>query len=83
MTIKQCEYEESEHRGHQESSDSHYAAMITQQQVGAESVSTHDLQVDDLKVVHLVVMGFNPDKVVAALKKHNNDLYQSLNELLC
>jgi hypothetical protein len=39
--------------------------------------------VDDLKVAHLVAMDFDPDKVVAALKRHHNDIDQALNELLC
>lgn len=83
LTIERCEFEESDRRGHQESSDAHFAATISQQEAGTESMSARDLQVDDLKVAHLVAMGFDTEKVVAALKKHNNDLDQSLNELLC
>jgi hypothetical protein len=83
LTIERCEFEESDRRGHQESSDARFAATITQQVAGTESMSARGLQVDDLKVAHLVAMGFDTEKVVAALKKHNNDLDQSLNELLC
>ena len=38
--------------------------------------------VDDEKVATLVNMEFDPAKVVAALKKHNNNVDQALNELL-
>jgi programmed cell death 6-interacting protein len=56
-----------------------------QQQVGVQTVTTSNsaIAVDDSKVAHLVAMDFDPDKVVAALKNHNNDMDQALNELLC
>lgn len=38
--------------------------------------------VDDEKVATLVAMEFDPDKVVAALEKHNNNVDEALNELL-
>jgi hypothetical protein len=56
-----------------------------QQQLGAQTGTRCNsaVAVDDSKVAHLVAMDFDPDKVVAALKKHNNDMDQALNELLC
>lgn len=41
-----------------------------------------DVRVDDAKVAHLVGMDFDPDKVVAALKKYDNNIEQALNDLL-
>jgi len=38
--------------------------------------------VNDENVVMLVAMGFDSDKVTAALEKHNNDMDKALNELL-
>lgn len=51
---------------------------------GAQSVSLGrtEVRVDDEKVANLVAMDFDPDKVVAALKKYDNDLEQALNDLL-
>jgi hypothetical protein len=44
--------------------------------------TTRTNNVDDEKVATLVGMEFDPDKIVAALEKHNNDVDQALNELL-
>mmetsp|Transcript_8577 Transcript_8577/g.16531 ORF Transcript_8577/g.16531 Transcript_8577/m.16531 type:complete len:204 (+) Transcript_8577:1588-2199(+) len=41
-----------------------------------------DIRLDDAKVAHLIAMDFDPDKVVAALKKNDNNIEQALNELL-
>ena len=41
-----------------------------------------DAYVDDEKVASLVSMDFDPVKVVAALKQHDNDLELALNDLL-
>lgn len=51
---------------------------------GAEEVAhdTPDVRVDDAKVAHLVGMDFDADRVVAALKKYDNNLEEALNELL-
>ena len=51
---------------------------------GVEAVSHNEPQVrvDDEKVASLVAMDFDPDKVVAALKKYDNNIEQALNELL-
>lgn len=51
---------------------------------GVEAVSNREpsIRVDDEKVASLVAMDFDPDKVVAALKKYDNDVEQALNELL-
>jgi hypothetical protein len=51
---------------------------------GVEAVSHNEPQVrvDDEKVASLVAMEFDPDKVVAALKKFDNNIEQALNELL-
>ena len=46
--------------------------------LGHESMS----EVDDSKVAHLLAMDFDPEKVVAALKKHNNDMDLAINDLL-
>jgi hypothetical protein len=40
------------------------------------------VNVDDEKVASLVAMEFDPDKVVAALQKYDNNVEQALNELL-
>ncbi len=53
---------------------------------GVQSVSIHGstrvTQVDDEKVASLLAMDFDPDAIVAALLKYNNDMDQALNELL-
>lgn len=51
---------------------------------GVEQVSHNEPQVrvDDEKVASLVAMDFDPVKVVAALKKYDNNIDQALNELL-
>eukprot|EP00521_Asterionellopsis_glacialis_P008728 CAMPEP_0195285714 /NCGR_PEP_ID=MMETSP0707-20130614/3448_1 /TAXON_ID=33640 /ORGANISM="Asterionellopsis glacialis, Strain CCMP134" /LENGTH=853 /DNA_ID=CAMNT_0040345247 /DNA_START=1061 /DNA_END=3622 /DNA_ORIENTATION=+ len=51
---------------------------------GVEMVSHNEPQVrvDDEKVASLVAMDFDPDKVVAALKKYDNNVDMALNELL-
>jgi uncharacterized membrane protein YgcG len=40
------------------------------------------VRVDDEKVASLVAMDFDPDRVVAALKKHDNNVEQAINDLL-
>jgi hypothetical protein len=40
------------------------------------------VRVDDEKVASLVAMDFEPDKVVAALKKYDNNVEQAINDLL-
>ena len=40
------------------------------------------VRVDDEKVASLVAMDFDPDRVVAALRKYDNNVEQALNELL-
>jgi hypothetical protein len=51
---------------------------------GVVNVSHNEprVRVDDEKVASLVAMDFDPDKVVAALKKYDNNVEQALNELL-
>ena len=44
--------------------------------------SEPQVRVDDEKVASLVAMDFDPDKVVAALRKYDNNLEHALNELL-
>lgn len=53
-------------------------------QLGVAAASSHAQisNVDDEKVATLVAMEFDPDKVVAALEKHDNNVDQALNELL-
>lgn len=55
-----------------------------QAQPGVEQVSHGEPQVrvDDEKVASLVAMDFDPEKVVEALKKYDNNVEQALNELL-
>mmetsp|Transcript_9423 Transcript_9423/g.22876 ORF Transcript_9423/g.22876 Transcript_9423/m.22876 type:complete len:922 (+) Transcript_9423:227-2992(+) len=43
---------------------------------------TATTNVDDAKVRNLISMGFNPEKVVAALEKHDNNVDNAINELL-
>ena len=40
------------------------------------------IRVDDEKVASLVAMDFDPDRVVQALRKYDNNVEQALNELL-
>ena len=73
---------------------SHRGPPISSQQMpsgygGGGSGSHHSggsngssVRVDDQKVASLVAMDFPPDRVVAALKKFNNNVEQALNELL-
>lgn len=58
--------------------------MPAASQPGVVTVSHAEPQVrvDDEKVASLVAMDFDPDKVVAALRKHDNNMEQALNELL-
>ncbi|CAB9506601.1 Programmed cell death 6-interacting [Seminavis robusta] len=51
---------------------------------GVEHVShsVPQVRVDDEKVASLVAMDFDPEKVVEALKKYDNNVEQALNELL-
>ena len=59
-------------------------APRAQAQPGAEQVSHSQPQVrvDDEKVASLIAMDFDPEKVVEALKKYDNNVEQALNELL-
>ena len=59
-------------------------APRAQAQPGVEQVSHSQPQVrvDDEKVASLVAMDFDPEKVVEALKKYDNNVEQALNELL-
>lgn len=53
-------------------------------QPGFEQVS-HDVpavRVDDEKVASLVAMDFDPEQVVQALRKYDNDVERALNDLL-
>jgi hypothetical protein len=51
---------------------------------GVQQVSHRepDVRVDDEKVASLVAMDFDPDRVVAALRKYDNNVDQALNDLL-
>ena len=74
LTVQRCEYEDksrTETSGQRDGSQS-----------AVSSYTEPSVTVDDEKVANLVAMDFNPDSVVAALKKHNNDIEQALNELL-
>jgi hypothetical protein len=66
------------------SEDSESKAKRPQSQPGIINVSHGEPQVhvDDEKVASLVAMDFDPAKVVAALKKYDNNVEQALNELL-
>jgi len=59
-------------------------APRAQAQPGVEQVSHSQPQVrvDDESVATLVAMDFDPEKVVAALRKYDNNVEQALNELL-
>lgn len=50
--------------------------------VDVVSYDSPDVRVDDAKVAHLIAMDFDPDKVVEALKRSDNNIEQALNELL-
>lgn len=58
--------------------------MVAASHPGAVTVNYNEPQVrvDDEKVASLVAMDFDPDEVVAALRKYDNNLEQALNELL-
>jgi hypothetical protein len=48
----------------------------------AAAAGSSSSNVNDENVARLVTMGFDSDKVTAALEKHNNDMDKALNELL-
>mmetsp|Transcript_36089 Transcript_36089/g.55422 ORF Transcript_36089/g.55422 Transcript_36089/m.55422 type:complete len:534 (+) Transcript_36089:218-1819(+) len=50
--------------------------------VSVSHFASPTIRVDDEKVASLVSMDFDPEKVVAALEKYDNNLEQALNELL-
>ena len=58
--------------------------MVAASHPGVVNVNYNEPQVrvDDEKVASLVAMDFDPDKVVAALRKYDNNVEQALNELL-
>jgi hypothetical protein len=60
-------------------------ARVTQASLPGVQAVSHgipDVRVDDQKVASLVAMDFDPDRVVAALKKYDNNVDQALNDLL-
>lgn len=92
LAIERCEYEDGARNRSQESDDARLAASLAERGSSLRSMNGHGpLQIltdsgevlDDAKVANLVDMNFDPEKVVAALKKHNNDMDQALNQLLC
>jgi hypothetical protein len=61
--------------------------MMPQHGSGHQPMMSHggraaEVHVDDEKVANLIALDFDPEKVVAALKKHDNDFEEALNELL-
>lgn len=52
------------------------------QRPSARSHGRTDVRIDDEKLASLVAMDFDADKVVEALRKHENNFEQALNELL-
>jgi hypothetical protein len=83
LTVERCEYEDRERSRLQETDDAHLAASLAGAGPGNSNGGDPGLVVDDSKVASLVAMDFDPDKVVAALRKHNNDMDRALDELLC
>ncbi|KAL3924255.1 MAG: hypothetical protein SGILL_001153 [Bacillariaceae sp.] len=88
LIIERLEYDDGQNRARQEEKDAAMAQNLSSSnppaaaaRAPAGSAGHHD-GVDDEKVATLVAMEFDPTKVVAALKKHNNNVDQALNELL-
>ncbi|KAL3923327.1 MAG: hypothetical protein SGILL_001721, partial [Bacillariaceae sp.] len=87
LTIERLEYDDSVNRTKQEEKDAMMAQKMSSDNPSASGeaiggASGHADGVDDEKVAILLNMDFDPAKVVAALKKHNNNVDQALNELL-
>lgn len=99
LTIERLEYDDQVHRTRQEAADAEMAKRISSESNATGTArqpppaipptpprptpGPTPVDVDDEKVANLVVMGFDPSRVVAALRRHRNDLDQALNELLC
>ena len=83
LTVERCEYEDMAGSRLQETDDARLAASMSGAEAGSSNRGGLGPVVDDSKVATLVAMDFDPDKVVAALRKHNNDMDRALNELLC
>jgi hypothetical protein len=86
LTVERLEYDDRTNRVEQEEKDAMMAKELSSAAAAAaasKGPSPTELSgVDDGKVATLIAMEFDPTKVVEALKKHNNDVDQALNELL-
>jgi len=86
LTMERCEFQERHERHEQEKADALLAARLpTQSNAPSSPVhgsSSSSSGVDDEKVASLVAMDFDPDKVVDALKRHDNNVDLALNDLL-
>jgi hypothetical protein len=88
LAIERLEYDEGMNLAKQEEKDAVMAQKLSSSDSlhapvgGPARLGGQTDGVDDEKVATLVSMDFEPSKVVAALKKHNNDVDQALNELL-
>ena len=56
--------------------------VMSNTSAGGEVSVARGTAVDDEKVADLVEMGFDAEKVVAALKRHGNNKEQAVNDLL-
>lgn len=88
LTVERLEFDDKSSRAQQEEKDAMMAKKLSSEASsasvrGPSGPSPSDMSgVDDEKVATLVAMEFDPGKVVAALKKHNNNVDEALNELL-
>ena len=79
LTVERCEYQDRHERSAQLEAD---ARMAAQWHNDETAPVLEQSKVDDEKVASLVAMDFDPEKVVQALEKHDNDVELALNELL-
>ena len=88
LAAERLEYYDTEGRQRQEEAD---ALMARRLSIGGNNLPSsntsgvahgHPDSVDDQAVATLVDMGYEPAKVVAALKRHGNNIDDALNDLL-
>ena len=68
--------------GQSDSNNSNPSALIENIAEEEQQSSTDEVVVDDEALASLIAMEFDPEKVAAALKKHDNNVESALNDLL-
>eukprot|EP00529_Nitzschia_sp_RCC80_P041184 CAMPEP_0113490768 /NCGR_PEP_ID=MMETSP0014_2-20120614/27215_1 /TAXON_ID=2857 /ORGANISM="Nitzschia sp." /LENGTH=133 /DNA_ID=CAMNT_0000384547 /DNA_START=1290 /DNA_END=1691 /DNA_ORIENTATION=- /assembly_acc=CAM_ASM_000159 len=88
LTVERLECDDRTNQAQQEEKDAMMAKEMSAAAAAAESDAppgpspTELSGVDDEKLAQLIAMDFDPSKAMEALKKHNNDVDQAVNELL-